>query len=184
VDRCDFPDCDCAARTKKFLGGDRAACDEMINRLKPYIRGIVRNIMGSARPQDCDDAVQDVLLKVFAGIGLWKEQCPFCFWVRHVAIRRALDLRRSAQARIRTASLPASYDIADPRSPTFALDLEDCTDKVLAGVPAEWRQVFDRIYKEEVSAQRVADEMNTPIRTVYHWLSQIRERIRTCMERK
>jgi RNA polymerase sigma factor (sigma-70 family) len=156
----------------------------MINKLKPYIRGIVRNIIRGARPQDCDDAVQDVLLKVFAGLGLWKQQCPFCFWVKHVAIRRAIDLQRFARARIRTGSLPSAYDIADPRSPTFAVDLEDCTDKVLADVPAEWRQVFDRIYKENMSAQRVADEMNTPIRTVYHWLSQMRERIRACMERK
>ena len=182
MDRCDFPRCDCAARTRRYRDGDIAACDAMINKLRPYIRGIVRNIIHSARPEDWDDAVQEVFLKVFNRLGLWKEQCPFCFWVKHVAIRRSLDLRRHVEARIRTGSLPPSYDIADRQSQTFAPDLKECTEKVLAGVKAEWREVFDRIYREEMSAQRVAEQMSIPIRTLYHWPSQIRERIRACME--
>jgi RNA polymerase sigma factor (sigma-70 family) len=183
MDRCDFPRCDCAARTRRYRDGDRGACDDMINKLKPYIRGIVRNIIHSARPADWDDAVQEIFLKVFGRLGLWREQCPFCFWVKHVAIRRTLDLRRSAETRVRTRSLPTSREVSDPHSQTFAPDLEECTEKVLAGARAEWRQVFDRIYRDEMPAQRVAEQMSIPIRTLYHWLSQIRERIRACVER-
>lgn len=48
MDRCDFPRCNCAARTRRYRDGDIVACDGMINKLRPYIRGIVRNIIHSA----------------------------------------------------------------------------------------------------------------------------------------
>jgi RNA polymerase sigma-70 factor (ECF subfamily) len=183
MDRCVFPKCDCAERARRYRAGDRAACGPMIRDLEPYIRTIARRILAASPPDDWDDAVSEVFLKVFRGLGSWREQAPFCYWVRRVAIRRLIDLRRQAEARIPTVPLPTSYDIAAPQPLASAPDLDGCVEAVLGGLSPERRRVFDLAYNEGRPVPEVAQTTKIPIRTVYDWLKKIRASIRDCMEK-
>jgi RNA polymerase sigma factor (sigma-70 family) len=185
--RCQFgdvPRCDCAERTERFLKGDPFACDGLIENLKPLIWAIVRRILVSARHEECEDAVQEVLLKLFTGLGRWREDCPFCDWVALVASKKAIDLRRRARSRIATVSLPSSEIAAQgSRASSSEPDLGSCPERVLSEVEPRWRQAFDLTYKEGLPREQVAQMVGVAPRTLQYWLAEILERIRTCVQR-
>jgi RNA polymerase sigma-70 factor, ECF subfamily len=179
--RCEPDECDCKERTRSYLAGSRDACDPMIENLKPLVWGIVRRILSSGRPEDHEEAVQDVLLTVFGRLGTWKGQCPFCNWVAIVATRRAISLKR-AQSRKPTVPLPPG-EIADPRAADSSRDLGNCPEKVLANVPSEWRYVFDLTYKDGKSREEVARIVGKSPRAIKYWLAEMLDQIRRCVKK-
>lgn len=180
--RCRFSQgCDCNDRIGLYLAGNQDACNEMIPNLTPLIAAIVRRILRSSIPHDHEDAVQEVLWKVFNRLDVWRGECPFCNWVQIVAARHAITLNIAQTRKIRTVSLPPG-DIAGSPPDTSSRDLGDCPEKVLAKVPAKWRQVFDLIYKEERLRKDVAEIVGQPLRTIDDWLAKMREQIRNCVE--
>jgi RNA polymerase sigma factor (sigma-70 family) len=189
VDLCDFENCDCTERVRRFLAGDAGALDPRIERLTPYIRGIARNVLRSSPPDDWDEAASEALLHVVRKLRLakWEGEGRFCYWVKTVAIHRILDLRDQARSRVQGAPFPPLYEVVAPQaiSPDFTdrlADMQRCYEKVCAGLKPIKRQVFDLVYKEERSARNVAQITHVPARTVFEWLKTIRELIRNCME--
>ena len=178
--RCRFPVCDCEQRTRLYLTGDRHACDDLIENLRPLIWSIVRRILISARTEDHEEAVQEVLLKVVRSLDTWRGQCPFCYWVEHIAATRSIDLKK-AHSRTRTVPLPPD-GIADPRPQFSSIDLKDCREQVLSKVPSEWRQVFELTYDEGKSREEVAQILDKAVRTIQYWLAEMHARIRRCLK--
>src|SRR5262249_46210387 len=91
---CDCPPDDCAGRVKAFLGGDRAAGDELARKFTPLVRAVVARVLGPGRRDEYDDAAQTIFLRLFSTLGSWQGRCPFCKWLAVVAARRAIDLGR------------------------------------------------------------------------------------------
>src|SRR5688500_15166209 len=108
---CDCPPDDCAGKVGRYLGGDRAAGDELAAKFAALVRSIVQRVLGPGRREDWDDASQAVFLRVFANLHRWEQRCPFCKWLAVVAARRAIDVSRLPEA---MARLPLA-EVPDPR---------------------------------------------------------------------
>ena len=100
--------------------GDREAYHALLLAIAPYLRGISRRYLGHG--EDCEDAVQDILLVVHGIRHTYERGRPFKPWLATIACRRCIDLLRRRTHRLRHevdtdadshVSTPARHDPAE-----------------------------------------------------------------------
>ena len=158
--------CDCKDRIRMYLNGDRNACDGMIKELMPLIQTIVRRILRFDLAKDHEDVVQDIFLRVFGRLDLWRQECPFCNWVSIIAANRACSVLDNQKRRV-TKPLPTkkNEEIEDPRPGLITAprrrgsppDLGNCPEKVLATVPPDSRRFLTSLIRKKSREKRLPE---------------------------
>ncbi len=95
---------------KKAQNGDLRAFEQVVNEHYSRIYNIALGITGS--PQDAEDAVQNVLIKLHSSIGSFKFQSKFSSWVYRITTNICLDEIRKKK-RSKTSPM-ADVDAEDP----------------------------------------------------------------------
>lgn len=96
--------------------GDHAAFSDLVRKYSGVVRALVRARL--RRPDEAEDAAQDVFLLAWRRLPSLAEPERFAGWISTIAVNRALEVLRRADRR-RTASLEAAeVDPPDPRAPT------------------------------------------------------------------
>jgi RNA polymerase sigma-70 factor (ECF subfamily) len=72
--------------------GIESAYEELIERYEQPVYNIAYRLLGS--PTDACDVVQEVFLKVFRGVGAFREQSSLRTWVYRIAVNEAHNHRR------------------------------------------------------------------------------------------
>jgi RNA polymerase sigma factor (sigma-70 family) len=113
---------------KRAQEGDGAAIEKLILSYQPWIYNIALRML--YRPEDAQDVTQEILLKVFTGIGSFRGESRFSTWLYRVAVREILNFkRRWAAAKPRYSfsyfaeSLDSTPEIPDPRTVPLPLDI-------------------------------------------------------------
>jgi RNA polymerase sigma factor (sigma-70 family) len=181
--QCESPLCDCAELRRRYLAGDRAAGDALVEKLRPLVRAIVKKVLGPERRQEHDDATQTVFWRMFAKLAMWEDKCPFCKWVQAVAVNKCIEIRRSADlARARDEALA---DLARRRQqrPIASPEMKECIDQAIAQLPSdEWRRVYHLVI-DGMQRKEIAAAMGRSPRTIQNWLEAIRDRLQPCREK-
>lgn len=100
--------------------GDDAAWRDLVTRLEPQLRCVVRGYRLS--PPDVDDVVQTTWLQAYANLGRLRDRAAVGGWLVVVARREAL---RSLQRGAREILTPDAADLEDPATPEhLALERE------------------------------------------------------------
>lgn len=86
---------------ERARSGDRPAFDALVEPALPKVRAIVWRMIG--HPEDCEDVVQDALVKAWGAIKNFKGDSQFLTWLVSIATRAAIDHLR-AQKRWRRES--------------------------------------------------------------------------------
>lgn len=171
---CDCPPYDCAGRVSLHLAGDRAAGDELAEKFRPLVRGLVQRVLGPQRREEWDDACQAVFLRVFANLGRWERRCPFCKWLAVVGARRAIDFTR-----LHPMDRLPDGDLADPRPAPDRETLERI-ERAVAEFPEEWRQLWD-LWRQGIRRDEMARRLGKSVRTVQYWLAEMLDQLRECL---
>jgi RNA polymerase sigma-70 factor (ECF subfamily) len=114
--------------------GDKAAFDRLAAEALPKVRAVVWRMVG--HPEDCEDVVQDALIKAWQGIVEFDGRAKFSTWLASIATRTAVDHLRGQkrwrrESQIAYANLCATNEelqgeiVAAMMEPEFTFDARE-----------------------------------------------------------
>jgi len=176
---CDCPPDDCAAKVRRYLGGDRGAGDELVRKFTPLVQAIARRVRGFESRDAWDDDCQAAFLKVFARLETWEGRCPFCDWLAVVATRRIIDQGQQVRSTLPTVGLPR--EIVDPHPSPVSAETVACLERVVARLSPEWKKVY-QLAIDGQDRETIARAVGRSVRTIQYWLAAIREEMEDCFD--
>jgi RNA polymerase sigma factor (sigma-70 family) len=144
--------------------------------------------LGAAEEADREDLVQEIMEKIFRGIGTYNARYSFSTWVYAVARNHCLDAikrRGRAPKQVPLSGLPESAQPAHDVSPERQLLMQEEDGRVrrlLSSADPETRQLAFLRYYERLGCGRIGEIMGIPVGTVKFRLHRLRENVRAHME--
>ncbi len=137
--------------------GDQRAYRELLQSITPYLRALARR--AGLAPDDCNDAVQDILLTIHAVRRTYDPGRPFAPWLVGVARHRlGTQLRSRARRFAREAELTLEHE-ATLAAETVSFEMRDESRRLRAAVaklPAVQRQAIELLKFKELSLAEAA----------------------------
>lgn len=156
-----------------------ALVDESAGILRAYLAG-----MGVETGQ-IDDLVQESYLALWRQREALPETLVPLAWLKTVAKRRAIDHLRATSVRRRHLAELVAEEIEDidQRSAADALAL-DALGRCLEGLPSPARDLLQRRYRDDDSAEAIATGSGSDVSTVRRRLAELRATLLLCIERR
>jgi RNA polymerase sigma-70 factor (ECF subfamily) len=163
--------------------GELAAFTELFAACEGRVYRLALTILGD--PQDAEDAVQDVFLRVFRGIDGFRGGSAFTTWLTAIVVNTCRDKLRRRKVR-RTFSLEWLHRQPCAQTPDIANTVDErwhkqslwaavqCLDEAL-------RLPVILFYHEGFSADEVAQALKLPAQTVYSRLNTARKLLRAAL---
>ena len=183
----------CEQRVRCFLGDNpeqgRIALDELIEKVKPLICGVVnRKLRSTGWWQDRGDVVQGIIAILCNPDRMrpWLEKqdrgegAPFCHWVAPVAVNGVNDWIRRQRP---MPPLPPDFDPDDGPDPQGGLNeqaakLREVIRAALLEFPLDWRLIFCMKWSYvEPTIAVIMRSTGLSERTVFYRLGKMYERI-------
>jgi len=125
-DRSDCPSLMIADLVDRSLCGDQTAFEELIKRYKRVVWHNVWKFLGNS--PDAEDAVQEVLLRIYVSLRGYNRRYPFECWVRKITSNYCIDLLRRKKRRPYRfwSELPELQQIRLMKSASGHIDPESC----------------------------------------------------------
>ena len=162
---------------------DGAWFETLVNETAGILRAYLAG-MGVETVQ-IDDLVQESYLALWQQRQTLAETLQPLAWLKTVAKRRAIDhLRATSVRRRHLAELVAEEaDVIDPGIAADALALE-ALERCLAGLPTPARELLQRRYRDDDSAETIATGSGSDVSTVRRRLAELRAALLQCVERR
>lgn len=174
-------DLDWSALMDRAQQGDRDAYRRLLTETAPYIRAIARQ--NGLFSEDCEDAVQDVLLTVHAIRHTYDPRRPFGPWLATIARRRIIDRLRAQQRRTRIEKpLERRHEtFAAAEANLHAPAERHRLHKAIAALPAGQRKAIVLLKLREMSLQAASQESGLSVASlkvaVHRAISALRKRL-------
>ncbi len=172
--------------------GDRGALERLMRAIQDDVYNLALRMLW--QPADAEDATQDILLKVFTHLGMFRGEAAFRTWVYRIAANHLLRVRRSAVERATTSFEAFGADLtlglAEPRAgadsdPDQALLVEEvkigCTMGMLLCLDRDHRIAYVLGDVFGLSGDDAATVLEVPAATFRKRLSRARARLRGFM---
>jgi len=114
----------------KAKAGDEQAFQALVEPYRRELQVHCYRILGSAH--DSEDAMQEILLAAWQGLGGFEERASIRTWLYRVATNRCLDALRAATRRPSTIMVAAEFEPPEPTRFGEVLWLEPYPDDLLA----------------------------------------------------
>lgn len=178
---------DDSALVAKAKTGDRPAFDQLANAALPKMRAVIWRMVG--HPEDCQDLMQDAILKSWKGLQGFDGRSSFSTWATAIAARTAIDYLRDSvrwrrESQIAFANLCAESEIlqgeimAPMMEPEFTFDVKEhiayCLVCVGRSLPPEEQAVLVLREVMEFSAREAAEALGISDSVLRHRLSAAR----------
>jgi len=159
---------------------DETAFAELVERYQPRLRYYLRKMLRDGHA--AEDALQEVWLDVFRGIGRLLDAGAFRAWLYRIARARALRRFRQRQP----VTQPLDEDIVEDESDETPFTAED-VERVHAGLDVlgpDHREVLVLRYIETMSYEEIAGVLGCRVGTVRSRLHYAKRALRAILERK
>ncbi len=123
-----------AALVASAIGGEKAALEELIRRHQNWIYNIALRMVG--HPQDAEDVVQEVLLKIITKLSTFEQRSSFRTWAYRIVTNHVLNMRKRGVEK-KMVSFEAYWEAIDC---TPDMDIPD-----LQGAPADLPVLLEEI---------------------------------------
>lgn len=174
-------------------GGDAAAFDSLVARLKGRAFFVAHSLVGSR--EDAMDLAQESFMKVFRARETFRDGEPFLPWF-HRILRNTCYSHLRKRGRLRKVSLSASrpghedegdWVLADPKAldPSAALEAQEqgaAFRSALELLSARDREILSLRHHRDLSYKEIADSLGIPQGTVMSRLFHARRRLRESLE--
>jgi RNA polymerase sigma-70 factor (ECF subfamily) len=168
--------------------GAREKCfDRVWREYYPKLMVFVRGY-GAGGQGDAEDLVQEIMEKVFRGLGSYDSRYGISTWIYAVARNHCLDrLRKRGRAPdpVSVEELPASTQPADHATPERRFLAEEDGSRLrdfLDAADTETRQLAFLRFYQGMSCGGIAEIMGIPLGTVKFRLHRLRANVRAHME--
>ena len=156
---------------------------EMFERYGPFVCRSLRYL--GVREVDLDDMLQEVFLVVYQRLNDYQERGRTRAWLYSICTRVTLSHRRKLGRQRETLARDFEEGSQGPTQLTRVEDREALAlgNRLLAGLPAQQREVFVLYEVEDMTMTEIADALRCPLQTAYSRLHKARERILVEVER-
>lgn len=114
---------------------DRFAFEELVRRREGWLRALLRRLCGNR--QQADDLAQEAFLRAWQELGKLREPRAFGGWLRRLAVRLLVDVRRLKQLDYAAPEALDAVPAANP-SPSCIVEAERDLERALDSLaPAE-----------------------------------------------
>jgi RNA polymerase sigma-70 factor (ECF subfamily) len=122
--RCDFRNTPESALVLAAQARDRSAFEELVRRRERWLRALLRKLCGDS--QQADDLAQETFLRAWQRLDKLREPRAFGSWLRRLAVRLFIDVRRLKQPQLEELSgdEPATQSSSPDRIAGAEIDLE------------------------------------------------------------
>lgn len=158
--------------------GDEAAFAEIVERYQSRMRTYLRSMLSDAHA--AEDALQDVWLDVFRGVGKLRDTAAFGGWVYRVARDRAYRVLR--RKRVAIASIEM-VDVPDAGEVELDADEREMVKTSMDRLPHEQREVLLLRFVEQMSYEEIAAAVGCGLGTVRSRLHYAKRALRDLIER-
>ncbi len=161
------------ALVRKFLDGERAAGDELVNRYHRSVFNVALRMLGNV--QDAEDVTQTAFGNAFAALDSYDPRYRFFSWIYRMAVNESLNTQKR---RRNVVSLDGSFDIPAAGVSQSAADAEDRVGRALLELKPDDRAVVVLRHFVSFSYEEISDVLGVPVNTVKSRLFTARERLR------
>jgi len=123
-------------------------------------------------PQDADDAVQEVFLRLFHHRGDFESREHLRRWLLRVTVNYCRDLLKSPWQKRRV-----SWEEV-PEIPVFDRPEQETLYREVMALPEKYRTVLNLFYYEELSVREIGELLGVDTSTVTTRLARARKRLR------
>jgi RNA polymerase sigma-70 factor (ECF subfamily) len=167
----------------RFLAGDGAGFEELMNRYRQRAYGIALSLTGNH--DDAMDAVQKAFIRIHRSLGRFRTGEPFSPWFHRIVRNAALNQRRDQKRH--QGEVPLEWvDRPDGRpDPLQEVEVADLKAKLWAGIqalPTDLREVFVMYHFQGLKYREIAHALGVPMGTVMSRLHAARLRLRDVKE--
>lgn len=144
---------------RKAIGGDEGAYRRLLSSLSLALRSTVRRGFAgvSARPNEVEDVVQEVMLAIHLKRHTWDQSKPISPWIMAIARNKMIDdLRR--KGRRTEVPIDGMLDVLEAGGHEDAIHAHD-VNRVLTGLNGRNREIVQAISIDGHSAQDVAKKL-------------------------
>ena len=145
---------------------DKASFTKAVTAYQDTVYRITLHSLGN--PQDADDAVQEVFLRLFRQEAAFDGEEHLRRWLLRVAVNVCHDMRKSPWWRRRTTLNEAA------ELPVFDRPEESTLYETVMDLPEKYRVVLDLFYYEELSTGEIAEMLGLTQTAVTTRLSRAR----------
>jgi len=173
-----------------FQDGNHDAYVEIVRRYKDRLTNFIYRYVGSY--DECDDIVQDTLIKVYVSKHLYKEIAKFSTWIYTIAINLA-KTKVIKKNRYKIFSLSSAYDDEDkdfdipdevysPETDTDSKFQDAYIQKALNSIPENYRKLVILIDVEDFSYEEITEMTGLPMGTVKSRINRGREKLQKLLK--
>ena len=149
---------------------DEARFNAAVRRYQDMVYRTALHALGS--PQDADDAVQEVFLRLFGCRGGFEGEEHLRRWLLRVAVNYCRDLLKSPWRRRRI------FMEELPETPVFDRPEQAALYREVMALPEKYRMVLDLFYYEELSVREIGGLLGVEASTVTTRLARARRRLK------
>ena len=173
----------------RTLAGDRNAFRTLVERHYRVVlwqcRGVLR------RPEDAEDATQEVFLRAYNALGQYSGRGAFGGWLRRLTVNHCLNRAQSAEARntsraVSLDGLPDTFPTlsreGEPEAEILKFERHSQIAEALEQLPAQQRTALALRLLEGLTYDEIAAEMGVPVNSVRSWIHRGRERLRETLK--
>lgn len=150
---------------KSALAGNSQAFSQLVSTYERRIRAMGMSFFKNV--PDCDDFVQEVFIKVYTGLHLFRGESQFSTWLMRIAYNTAVN---SVRRRKEYAALPEDYEIEDTVAGPEERHLRKVTEEVircsLAELPEKYRICLDMYFYYDMSYGEISVVTELPVNTI------------------
>ena len=160
------------ALVQRFLDGERAAGDELVNRFHRSLFNVALRMLGNV--QDAEDVTQTVFGNAFLALDSYDPRFRFFSWIYRMTVNESLN---TLKRRRNVVSIDGSFDIPAPGAVSQS-EAEDRVGKALLELKPDDRAVVVLKHFVSFSYEEISDVLGVPVKTVKSRLFTARERLR------
>ncbi|HZJ01460.1 MAG TPA: sigma-70 family RNA polymerase sigma factor [Gemmatimonadaceae bacterium] len=160
------------ALVRRFLNGERAAGDELVNRFHRSVFNVALRMLGNV--QDAEDVTQTTFGNAFAALESYNPKYRFFSWIYRMTVNESLN---TLKRRREVVSLDGSFDVPAPEA-TSDSDAEERVARALLELKPDDRAVVVLRHFVSFSYEEISDVLEVPVKTVKSRLFTARERLR------
>ena len=169
---------------------DEVAMRQLVEMHVDFVRRFLSQFVTD--PVQVDDLCQDTFISMFRSLPTYRAESKFSTWLLGISRNLALThLRNQGRRRRREGEAMAALvhqwqieqlesDSPEAESENKLASLQQC----LAGLAPTARELVQRYYFEDVSAEEIAEQSGRKSGSVRMTLLRIRKRLRECVENK
>jgi RNA polymerase sigma-70 factor (ECF subfamily) len=161
------------ALVHRYLDGERAAGEELVNRFHRSVYNVALRMLGNV--QDAEDVTQTVFGNAFSALDSYDPKYRFFSWIYRMTVNESLN---TLKRRRDVVSLDASFDAPADGEAESAAEAEESVGRALLELKPDDRAVVVLRHFVSFSYEEISDVLGVPVKTVKSRLFTARERLR------